>query len=67
MSENKQSMQWNNFKDHPPYIGQWIAAYREPWPSYYWMGQFVDIRLLDEEEMFDYWIEIPAMKKIEND
>lgn len=58
-------MQWNTFKDHPPYIGQWIAAYRRPWPSYYWMGQY-DGRLREPEDIFDYWIEIPPMERIDD-
>lgn len=56
-------MEWINVKDKEPGPLQFILAFRSPYPSYYWMGFYAGIGCREEEEMFDWWMELPEPPK----
>lgn len=55
-------MEWRIFKDDPPGIGDFIAAIRDPFPSYYWIGTYKGVPS-EEEDIFTLWIPLPIPKE----
>lgn len=49
---------WISVKKGFPPIGQFVAAIRLPWPSFYWMGKYEGVPK-EDEDMFDYWMPLP--------
>lgn len=56
-------MEWKDFKKDPPCIADFIVAYRDPFPSFYWMGVYKGVPN-EEEDMFTHWFPLPLPKEI---
>lgn len=55
---------WIEFKKQPPAIGDFIVAYREPFPTFYWMGTYKGVPN-EQDEMFTHWLSLPRPSAID--
>lgn len=57
-------MEWINIKKQLPAIGEFIAAYRQPFPSFYWIGTYKGVPN-EQEDMFTHWFSLPRLSVID--
>lgn len=56
-------MEWININDWIPSLGTFIIAFRDPYPSFYWMGEYKGVPN-EDEDLFTHWMEIPDPRKV---
>lgn len=56
--------EWIRFKDQRPNVGDFIAAYREPFPSFYTIGEYGGFTDDDDEDLFTHWFLLPIPPEV---